>query len=500
MPNYKTIFLFFILFAANDVLVASTRFEYTPEIKQAYHKALNLRFEEARTILDWVKTHDADNGVTYHIENYIDFFTIFINEDEAEFLELEKHKNQRLDAVKKGPQDSPYYLYIQAEIRLQWALVRLKFEQYVKAFNEISKAYKQLEENQRKFPDFVANKKSLGILHALLGTIPDNYKWGVKIIGGMGGTIEQGRAEIEEVLEYAKQHDFLFEEETVVMYAWLMLHLKNQSNEAWSIVRQANLKPDKNPLACFTLANLAMRTGRNEEAIRILENRPQGKQYHPFYYLDFMLGLAKLYRLDPDADEYIEHYINYYRGQNYLKEAYQKLAWHYLLQGNYIAYRNNMRYCQIRGAAIIDGDKTALREAQKGELPNKDLLRARLLFDGGYHHQAYALLKKENKEHFAQHRHQLEYTYRLGRITHQLALYDEAVHYYEATITAGREESYFFACNAALQMGIIYEKLMLYSKANTYYKLCLALKPDEYRNSLHQKAKAGKNRLSRLNY
>ena len=51
-------------------------------------------------------------------------------------------------------------------------------------------------------------------------------------------------------------------------------------------------------MASFILANVAMRTDRGGEAIKILENRPSGKQYHPFPYLDYMLGLAKLQRLD----------------------------------------------------------------------------------------------------------------------------------------------------------------------------------------------------------
>ena len=50
---------------------------------------------------------------------------------------------------------------------------KLKFEEYFTAFNEVSKAYKLLTENQYRHPSFVANKKSLGILHAIIGTIPD---------------------------------------------------------------------------------------------------------------------------------------------------------------------------------------------------------------------------------------------------------------------------------------------------------------------------------------
>ena len=64
---------------------------------------------------------------------------------------------------------------------------------------EIKRAFHLLERNQRLFPDFMPNKKNLGLMHALIGTVPDAYRWGVQILG-MHGTIDQGKAEIEEVL------------------------------------------------------------------------------------------------------------------------------------------------------------------------------------------------------------------------------------------------------------------------------------------------------------
>lgn len=56
------------------------------------------------------------------------------------------------------------------------------------------------------------------------------------------------------------------------------------------------------------MSNIAIRTGRNDLAISYLTNRPSGPRYLPFYYLDFMLGSAKLHRLDRDANIYLEVY------------------------------------------------------------------------------------------------------------------------------------------------------------------------------------------------
>ncbi len=478
-------------------LAAEGRYEFTPAAREAYEKVISLRFEEARTLLFRIKYEDPDNLIVYHIENYIDFFTIFINENEAEFRQLERNKAYRLEKLAQGDRNSPYYLYTQAEIKLQWALARLKFEEYFTAFSEVKAAYKQLTRNQKKYPNFVANKKSLGILHAIIGTIPDNYKWGVKVLGGMQGTIEQGRREIQEVLDYAKQNDFIFEEETLVMYAFLLMYLKNQEAEAWEMVHSGVLNPRANPLACFVLVNVAMRAGRNDEAIQLLEQRPSGEVYLPFPYLDYLLGLAKLHRLDADADRYFERYLDRFRGQNYIKLACQKLAWFHFLQGDEAAYRRWMKACQKRGAKVIDGDEHAEREAESGQLPHPSLLRARLLFDGGYYQRAYEVLQNESVNRFERKAFALEYTYRLGRVTHKLGRLDEAVAHYRITIDQGRSERWFYACNAALQIGIIMESQGQLDEAGRYFEQCLEMRPQTYRNSLHQKAKAGLDRIKR---
>ncbi len=486
----------FLLFFLLPYSMQAGHFEFTPLAREAYQKAINLRFDESRTLIKAIKRDDPKNLIVYQIENYIDFFTIFLNENKQEFKELEKNKSFRLDQISEhGDRNSPYFLYAQAEIKLQWALARLKFEEYFKAFNEVRSAYKLLNKNLKKYPDFIASKKSLGILHALVGTIPDQYKWGVKLLGGMDGTVDQGRQEIEEVLEYATKHDFIFEEETTVMYALLMLHLNNQGETAWGLVRTNKLDPNNNPLACFILANIAMHTGRNEEAIRLLENRPKDPAFHPFPYLEYMLGLSKLYRLDAGAASHFQHYLTHFRGKNYIKEAYQKMAWLALIYGDEAQYHSLIQNCRSKGVAMIGGDKNAEKEAKTGAMPHPDLLRSRLLFDGGYHQRAYRLLTSIPISTFTDTRSRLEYHYRLGRITHKMNRIKEAQDYYQQTYEHGRNEPYYFACNAALQMGLLFEERDDYHRARSYYKLCLGLRPDEYRNSLHQKAKAGMNRL-----
>lgn len=311
----------------------------------------------------------------------------------------------------------------------------------------------------------------------------------------MNGTVSQGQKEIEEVIRYAKTNDFVFEQEAIVMYAFLMLHLNNQNESAWSVVNNPKLKPKENLLAAFALANVAMRTGRNDKAIDILQNRPTGAAYFPFLYLDYMLGLAKMYRGDGDADAYLKKFALQFKGRNYIKEAYQRLAWQDLLRGSWKDYKGWMLSAQTMGRADVGGDKNALKEAKLGIAPDPTLLRARLYFDGGYFQKAYDFLKTKNESSFSELSHKLEYYYRMGRITQMLKKSTEAITYYDKAIEIGKETKFYYACNAALQLGLMYEASAQNTKARDYYKLCLALNPDDHADALHAKAKSGLNRV-----
>ncbi len=478
--------------------LSASYFEFSEKARDAYQFIFSLRFDEAQDKIIELKIAEPDNQIRHLLANYIDCLTIFVTEDESAFDELKQNKQLRLDAIKDGDPQSPYYLFAQAEIHLHWAICRAKFEEYFQAVIEVRRAYNLLEKNAQLFPDFIPNKKNLGLMHAMIGTVPDKYRWGVKLLG-MDGTIEQGRGEIEEVLAFAQEVDFVYSTETRVLYAYLLLHLSNDEDLAWEQLEKADIDPSTNPLACFIVANLAMRTGRNDLAIELLSKRPRGARYFPFPYLDFLLGTAKLNRLDPDGDRAFLAFLRHSNGRNYIKESYQKLAWHAVLHDQPDAYWRYMETCKRLGSAIIDEDLAALREARQRKLPNKQLLQARVLFDGAYYEQALHMLSTKQPDPADPLAYDLEYNYRLGRVHDMLDQDDTALKYYRTTIDKGRYEGFYFACNAALMSGRIYEAQERWQEAESYYKLTLSIKSDEYRSSLHQKAKAGLNRIADAN-
>ena len=489
--GFVAVFLLFFI-----VLNAKTNnFEFTKMHQDAYELIISLRFEEGKKLIKQIKLEQPDDVLVYHIENYIDFLSIFINENKAEFKSKEKNKDFRLAQLKKGDSKSPYYLFSQAELLLQWALTRIKFEEYLTAAIEVNKAIGLLEKNQKLFPDFISNKKSLSILHAIAGTIPDKYKGIIGVISNFDGTIDQGLREIEEVLAYANENDYLFKKESIAIKSTIMLHLKNEKEKAWTYLNNSEIDRVNNPLAAFLLASTAMKCGRNDEAILILEERKRSIKFFPMYYLDLMLGSAKLHRLDKDANIYIRTYLKYFKGQNYIKDAYRKIAWYELVvNSNKEGYKESMRACHLLGNTAIDEDKSAMKEAARLAAPNKELLKARLLYDGGYYDKAITILNTISQKNLSTE-DEIEFLYRKGRVFQAQGKSEMALNSFEKCKAYEGQSNLYYICNSTLQMGIIYESQNQLDLAENNFQDCLTMKPSEYKNSLHQKAKAGLNRL-----
>lgn len=467
-------------------------FNFNENCQNAYKEILSLRLQSGQQLLQQERKQQPENLVSELLANYIDVLTIFISENEKVFHRLENNKDIRLELVEKGNPTSPFYLYTQAEINFQWALARLKFGEYITAFWEVRKAYKLLEENKKKFPYFYPNDKTLGVIHALVGTIPDSYLWGLKILG-LHGDIKQGMAELHSFVKQSEASEYLLYDEAILTYAFFLVYLQEKHEKAWQVVQK--LPKKSHLLNTYLAADIALRTARNDKAIQLLEQKPSNQAYLPFHFLDYFLGTVKLNRLDSDAHIPLRKFVSNFKGKNYIKTAYQKLAWHYYLQDDIQKYQYYRKLCLTSGEANIDIDKQALKEMKVKQLPNKELLKVRLLYDGAYYTKALAVLNQTNSDAFTSNQEHLTYVYRYARIYEGLGKYDKAIPYYKETIAKSSQLTLYYAPKSCLQLGKIYEGRKERTKAIQYYKKCFAFDDYEYENSIEQQAKAGLNRL-----
>lgn len=486
----------FLIFLFSLCTLHAQNFTFDDACKNIYNEILCLRFDGANKLIAEKKETQPDNLSFDLLENYIDFLTLFISEDRTEFEKRAPNKDIRLQNFDKLSDKDPNKRWAKGLINLQWAFARLKFDEKITAAWEIRRAFLLFAENEELFPNFTRNMLEMGVLHSVIGAIPERYQWIVKL-ASMHGSINQGCEELYSMLALT-QNDLkmsYLRKETLFYLSFIEMNLMVDKSHSEQLLYKFTEEDLESPLLVDAKANLEMRLGKNDDAIETLALRTNEDNSYPFFLLDYLDGQTRLRKLDFEAKRHYEDFLANYKGKNFLSDAKRKCAWIALLSGNEQTYRALMEEVKSMQPGMVDIDKQAYREATSGEIPNVDLLKAQLLFDGGYYESALQTI--ENKK-FNSARYNLEQKYRLGRIMDALHRHKEALAYYDKTIEEGKNEKYYFAANAALKSAEFYELNNNPEKAELYFEKCLEMNPNEYKVSIHQKAKLGLERLENM--
>jgi tetratricopeptide (TPR) repeat protein len=484
----------FVVFMGCWLLQCSTvGAQIPPNLARAYEEATKLRISVARQYVAKEKNNKALTASAFgvYVENYADMVTLLVSDDSQLFAQLGSRQDQRLELLNELPDTSPYQRFLKAEIRLHWAFVKMKFGKEAGASWDIIKAYKLLDENARLFPDFVSNYKSLGLLHVLIGSAPQNYQWVAKLLG-LRGNIQQGLREVNLVI----QKDSLFKTEAqlidILLHAYVLKYTEKQNN----ILKQLLENESDNLLLHFFGVTVSMKDGRGQQALDFLEKRPVSPTYLAFPFLEYLKGEILLQKGEYAAAEaQLNRFLGQYKGQNFVKDTYWKLFLCRWLTNDDAAARLYIQKVLATGQTVVESDKAAQQFAQnfgagRVNIAQKTLLKARLAFDGGYLESALQTLKPLSESQFATPRDRAEFNYRLGRVHQRRGELEAAIPRFERAIALSVPEHFYFGATSALQMGYICQIKNQKSKAVTYFEQALSYPKHEYKNSTDNKARA----------
>ena len=489
---YALIFTFLLI--ADSPLKAAD-FEITPTIKSAYSEIIKTKLSVGRSILEKDKTR---NGFNIYLKSYADLIQLLITEDKVFYQQFIDNQVSRLEFLEKLDKKSPYAQVLQAEVRLHTAFVKLKFGHEIKGSWEIIKAYKLLEANVKEFPDFIPNQKSLGLLHILIGSTPENYQWVANLLG-LKGNIKQGLAELQNSIQ---KDSFWGQESQLIDYlihAYILNFTPNKLAEFQAFI---NKNSDNQLLVFFGITTL-MKEGKSEVALSVLENRKLDKDYLPFPFLEYLKAEILLqkghYQM---ASKLYQNFLLKYKGFNFVKDSYYKLFLCYCLNNEDIKAKLFLEKVESVGENIVESDKVATKFANNflaqkptKSIPQKVLMKARLAFDGGYYDDALSLINAYSENSFEGTSDRAEWNYRKGRIYQKLNNFPQAITSFERAIVLSENQNYSFGASSALQLGYIFQARNEKQKAKKYFEKAISFKKHEYKNSVDNKAKAALNQL-----
>ena len=462
---------------------------FDSELNKAYQLVLNLQTDQAKAQLIKLEKHTNEFHRLYVI-SLCETVDVLISEDEKKYEQLDtnfKNRTKYLESLT----ESPEVLFLKAEMNLQRGFNLINLGQELSAVWAIRSAYNITQECLKKYPDFLPIKKTSGVMQVMVGSVPDKFHWFMSLLG-MKGSVQVGQKQLDDI---RLSKSSLSQEANLLFYT-IKGFINQQLDESSRGLTEALKKDPNNRLVLFLAANILVKNGQSEEAlkhIQSLDNNPQGL---PVYFIEYMRGDIHLQKEQyPQAIQAYQKFITNYKSQSFKKDSEYKMALAYFLQGKTEQARAAFEKAKTMGKETADPDKYAAAQLRTNSFPNAKILKVRLCTDGGYYEEAKEKLQEIKPSDLVSEKDKTEYYYRKARLAHRTNDLSAAKLFYQQTIDMTGNNAWYFAPNAALQLGYIYQASRDYVSARTYFEKALSYKKHEYKDSIDGKARSAIDQL-----
>lgn len=459
-----------------STLVHAQHFQTQP-LSQAYDHLLNYQIDSCRSILG----KSPKNPYSYYLRLLSTSIELVIADDEVLYKSKKNEEAEFLSALESEKFPEAEKGFLKAEAQLQWGLIRLKYGEEFSAFWNIRQAFSLAKTTSEDFPEYLPNYKTLGLLNAMLGLVPEKYDWVLSLFG-MQGNLDEGLKELQKVAQYDK--DFSLEAHLILaMMHGYLLGDHEQSIAQMQLVYESR----KSILTNYLFALLLMKNSESSRAEVVIH---QTENINLLPYFSYLNGEILLQQGSyADAIMAYDTFRNKTKGQSLLKDATYKMSLCYYMSGDQLSFSKLRTSIRETGIAKNEADKYAESEALLPDLAHPDLYKLRFATDGGYFELAKNILRGMDKTKFTP-KDLCEFHYRAGRLNHKTNQLQSAKDCYEKTIASQGDNAWYFAPNAALQLAIIYLDEQRTDDARNALKQLDAYKGYPYESSIRQHAKS----------
>lgn len=449
-------------------------------LQTAYSQYFSFELDSCSKSLQIISTSPS----AFYLEILLESTRIFIEDDLEAYKNKKYLENELLEKLDTLNFTEVQEEFLRSEIKLQWAVLKLKNGEEFSSFWSFRQAYNIAKNNVGKNPQFLPSYKTLGLLHVLYGIFPDKYNWILSIFG-IEGDVKRGLTELKKV----HRSDVILSIECGMTIALLDAYLLDSSSEAVEIMGQIHEKRN-HLLIDYSYLLILIKNSESERAFDIILNAEQ------VYPQPFML--AQLYYVKGEVllqkgrvNEAIENYqvfLKRHPGTNLVKDAYYKMGICNLILGMPNQAENNFEKAKQNGWAKNEADKHAAKVLESDHFSNEGLYRLRYATDGGFYEKAMNI-RNELETVNLNAQDECEYYYRSARLFHKTASMESAVENYIKTINSQGENNWYFAPNSALHLAQIYMERNDTDIAKKYLSTINEYSGYPYQTSIRQKAK-----------
>lgn len=448
----KIIFSFLILVCLSHKAVAV--YDLNANCKHAWMLVMDLQLDQAKKVLaDEIKAN-PENYYAYYLDQTCDVFRLLINSSDAEYEAFVRNFEKKREIMDGKDEDSPYYLSCFAEMELQVSVFSVLHGAQWSGLTKGYSAYKNVYRNISKFPSFQPNRKLDGFFNVAIANLPPFVKWAISFFG-VKVNMDYGFRVLNE--NYLAQRNVEGINAESALYIILAAKINKTPEKVYEFTKSLDSSIATTFIHNYFRANIAYSTGRNEEALKTLQQVEHNENGFSDVIYSYMMGKILLRKLDPRAEYYLTRYLSHLEKKEYLKEMNYNLALFYIINGNRQKY---LKHCEIvikEGMDLNERDREALYDASLDYPPDLNLVRARLSFDGGYMDEYRKAIKAFEAVHGDVLAYEIEYHFLKGRYEAVMKNNNLAISEFKKTIELGKDQAYYFASEAEFRLGKIYQ-------------------------------------------
>ncbi len=444
---------------------------------------MDLRFQDGNTLL--ARYYPAESAENIRLGALREFLTALLWQSEhanSRFFLKADYWGKRLISMKVK---SPASLAASVELNVYRAVLSSQFSDFRESASALMQAYRDLTKHRADLGEVQWNRLS-GIMGVLFNQVPEQA-WKYLKLAGIRPAALRGFDGLREYFSLASPGSA----DQLEGYLLLVTAYKEFSPDpgaAWKFAETKTGLFSMNPLVRYQNALSALKAGNNAQAINLLATG--ATTVPPFPTWDYQLGRCYLHSLDPRAAHYLERFLKSKGTETYLHAGYLRLGWHYWLNGD----SEGAGRCFVSAGSLPEArsvyDKQAIREMQEQPRPDGELLKLRLLFDGGDFERCLSACSSLERSGVLPAASLGELNYRRARSYQRLNRRDEAILAFESVISRKEDVKSYLLPNSALQIGYLYKEKGQKDLARKYFQLSLDLNQYGYRDGINRQAQA----------
>ena len=386
-------------------------------------------------------------------EEYLRLYDLFLAYQSSERKLFAESFHTGINQFSKMHSDDDRFPVMYSTLLIQQSLLYWNNEDFTNGIRSFYKAHRKMV-NIRDSNYPIQYNKLKGIINVFLNQIPEQYRFWTSLIG-LNGNIDIGFKLLAENIQLCSQTTGEYIE-ALVLYNYCQLKFGEVQDS--NVRQQLQLANSQNsPLLSFVVTSLAIKNKLGNEGLAYI-NELSETTLNQFPLLHYMKGRLLLNSLDSACLNQFHKFKSTYSGDSFKTDALLREAWWYHINALHTK-RDSIKQLITQEAKLpTSNDKQAKAEITTLNTLPVSLLKARLLYDGGYFGNAQLHLNQTNMSRLNEY-YRAEIFYRKAKIQQQLHNYKDAMSNFNQVIALTQNDDRYIGPYSALETAKIYLKV-----------------------------------------